>query len=271
MRKTLISKMKNSVWTNESQTIIIKRVDKAVFAQVEKATTTALFGDRNVSRIRSNLLQTIVTSLVRTSNEVKKQSFPTGFTLVETLFAVLIFIIISGTLYFSVTVGLKTVERQKVNFEIFQELRICLREMKQDLRSFFYVEGIELESFDGTGTSFSLISYKPDGLYKIGYYQEGSGFFRSKQRVFFKKWEKDKKDMQLADGQSYLLSSLLKRVELEYLDENKNWCSAWDVDAEYPAAVRVTFFFKQDRDEDNGYKFVEVISIPSGKKIFAGK
>lgn len=194
-----------------------------------------------------------------------------GFTLVETLFAVLLFVLISGALYFSVSIGIKTVERQKTNFEIFQELRICTREMKRDLRSFFYAEDIELEAFDGGVGSLSIISYKPEGLCKISYYQEGNDFFRSKQKLSFKKTGDDKKETQLAEAQTYRLACLLRKVEFEYLDENKDWQGSWDKDEEYPAAVKVIFFFEDALNEYDGYKFENVISVALGKKIFADK
>ncbi|MFH1857128.1 MAG: prepilin-type N-terminal cleavage/methylation domain-containing protein [Candidatus Omnitrophota bacterium] len=206
---------------------------------------------------------------------VRGRSFLTGFTLVEILLALLIFSIISGSLYFTVSVGLKAADRAKNNFEVFQELRICVRESEKDLRSFFYDEALDVTAFEGGADSLSFISYKPDGLYKITYYQQGRGFLRYIQKMVFEKAETDteeiEKKISFLEGRVYHLASLLKKVEFKYLDIDKEWQDSWEAEGEYPAAIKVVFYFAGEKEEEAGYQFEDTISIPAGKKIIMKK
>lgn len=193
----------------------------------------------------------------------------TGFTLIEILLALLIFTIITGSLYFSIHVGLECVKRGKANFEVFQELRICTRELQRDLRGLFYEPLLELETFKGDESSFSVICYKVSGLYKVSYYPGENSFFRSIQKLFFARTKESEEVIQLSKDRIYQLSSSLKKINFEYLNADGNWQNEWDVDKQYPGAVKVTFLFVDNEKVE--HEFQNIISIPTGRNYWLSK
>lgn len=188
-----------------------------------------------------------------------------GFTLIEILVAVLIFTIIASSLYFSIYVGLKSIKRSRANFEIFQDLRVCNRELQEDLRSLFHEPAFEIETFEGGENQLSLNCYKVSGVYKISYYQEGNSLFRSVQKLFITQTEENKEPIQLSEGKTYQLSNVLKSIKFEYLDSEGTWQTEWGIEAnaDYPKAVRIIFDF--ENDEKIEYKFQNTVLIPAGK------
>jgi prepilin-type N-terminal cleavage/methylation domain-containing protein len=192
-----------------------------------------------------------------------------GFTLVEILLALLIFTIIIGSLYFSIYVGLKSIERGKVNFEIFQELRITLREIQRDLRGLFYEASTELETLEGDKNSLSIICYKTGGLYKVSYFLEDGGFFRSLEKVLFIQSTDNEGTIKFSDARTYQLSSLIKTIDFEYLDENSFWQADWHLNGQYPKAVRITLTFLDA--EGLAYEFQSMVSIPIGRRTLVVK
>ncbi len=191
-----------------------------------------------------------------------------GFTLIEILLALLIFTIICGSLYFGIRVGFKAIKQGRVNFEVFQELRVCLRELQRDLRSLFPKEIDDLEIFESSENFLSIICYKVDGLYKISYYQEPGGLFRSVEKILFTQSIDNKRTIKLSKTHTAHLASLIKTIDFEYLNINNRWDSQWEA-GNYPQAVKVTFYFAEE--EGNKYKFQSVISVPAGWKIRAAK
>ncbi len=192
-----------------------------------------------------------------------------GFTLIEILLALLIFTIITGSLYFSIHVGLESIKRGKANFEVFQDLRICTRELQRDLRGLFYEPLVELETFRGCESSFSVICYKVSGLYKVSYYPGGNSFFRSIQKLFFTRTKEGEEIIQLSKDRIYELSSSLKKVNFEYLNADGNWQNEWDVNKQYPQAVKVTFLFVDNEKVE--HEFQNTISIPIGRNYWLSK
>lgn len=190
-----------------------------------------------------------------------------GFTLVEILLGILIFSIISGSLYFAVNVGFKSFKKGKVDFEIFQELRFCLKELRADIRSLFYDASFEGGVFEGNGNSFSCICYEPRGLCRIGYYKEAEGFVKSVDRIIWLDSFDEKRSMAFEKINVYHLADLVKRVDFEYLDSDYNWRDGWGVTGQYPRAVKITFYFEDIYGAEQ--KFQNVVSIPVGRKIFA--
>jgi len=191
-----------------------------------------------------------------------------GFTLIEILLALLIFTMICGSLYFGIRVGLKAIKRGRASFEVFQELRVCLRELQLDLRSLFPKEISGLEIFESSENFLSIICYKVNGLYKISYYQESGSLFRSVEKILFTQSIDNKRTIKFSKTHTAHLASLIETIDFEYLNIDNRWDSQWDA-GNYPQAVRITFYFAEE--EGNKYKFQSVISVPSGWKIRAAK
>lgn len=188
----------------------------------------------------------------------------TGFTLIEVLLGVLIFVIICGSLYFSIHVGLNSIKRERADYQIFQELRVCLRQLRKDLRSTFYNKALEIETLSGDEHSLSLICYNVHGLYKISYYKQANDFLRSTEKIFFTE-ENNKKTIEFSEPKIYHIAGLLKSVDFEYLSFDGSWKPCWDTNKMYPKAVGVTLYFVGQGK--NNYEFHTIISIPIGKKI----
>lgn len=210
---------------------------------------------------------------------IKRYGFLTGFTLVEILIAVLIFVIISGSLYAAIHVGLDAVKHGKADFEVFQEVRICSKQIHQDIRSFFYDKSFGSPCFEGAETSFYMVCYKTGGIGKVSYGQEEEGFCRFVQKLFFSSPENEgnaaeppaesesqEKKILWQEAKKFHLSSALKGVKFEYFDAVENeWLNQLTADMNYPKAVKVTFLFLDDKGIEQ--KFQTVFSIPTGKKV----
>ncbi len=189
-----------------------------------------------------------------------------GFTLIEILLALLIFTIICGSLYFGIHVGFKAIKQGRVNFEVFQELRVCLRELQRDLRSLFPEKLSDLETFENAENFLSIICYEVDGLYKISYHQKQGGLFRSVEKILFTQGADNKKTVKFSKTHTTHLANLIKTIDFEYLNIDNKWDSEWE-SGNYPRAVKVTFCFVDK--EGNKYKFQSLVSIPAGYKISA--
>lgn len=221
-------------------------------------------------------------------NKVNQQSIRrhdslAGFTLVEILIAVLIFVIIGGSLYAAIHVGLDAVKHGKDNFEVFQELRICNKQIHQDIRSFFYDKSFGFPCFEGTEASFYMVCYKTGGIYKVSYGREEEVFYRSVEKLFSYPLEAEtgeppfdeassaesetgERKILWEEAKKYHLSSALKGIKFEYFDAVENeWLNQLTADRNYPKAVKVTFLFLDDKEIER--KFQTVFSIPTGKKV----
>ena len=187
-----------------------------------------------------------------------------GFTLIEILLAVLIFVVVVGSIYFTLGVGLRSVERTKENLETLQEVRIILRELEGDLRGLFYDERAELEVFSGGEDYLSFICYKVAGLYRINYYCQPGNTLRSLEKVVFSQSLDNKKTTEFISPKSYHLSSLLRRINFEYLDGGGEWRTEWLDVTSYPQAVKATLVLVEDKEEA---EIESIISLPLAKRI----
>ena len=187
-----------------------------------------------------------------------------GFTLIELITSIAIFLAILIAVYSAFHIGLKTWERQ-VKSEPLQKIRIGLLKFQKDLRSSFFFSKVPCK---GTmlELSFPIIIQKESGpqvcvvTYKIEGDTSGMKKLLRTEKLFTE-------DMQATGEEETKEIFSARSIHFTYAYKSEDsfkdfeWLEAWDASQEkFPSGIKISF-----TADDSGEIYNKIIFIPQGK------
>ena len=199
------------------------------------------------------------------------RSNSTGFTIIELLLAISLFLLVSMSLFFSMRSGLQLYKRSDEGLATTHEIMFLLNTLTHELRNSFRYSSVPFKGDERTLTFPSvLLTYDKDevftDIYKIEYNFKSRTLTKEKHSL---SRNKDKKVTQK------ILHPLLKDMSFcfGFFDENEKivvWKDEWPLEFEgmFPQAIKVNLivtFFDKDMKRGIDKKIERKIWIPHGE------
>ncbi|MEW6607392.1 MAG: type II secretion system protein GspJ [bacterium] len=171
-----------------------------------------------------------------------------GFTLIEVLIGISIFMIIITAIYTTFSQGISVTKRGDEKVSLYQELRLSLDEISTALRN---TTKLGNEKFEGKDTylNFLALDTQKQTLSKITYQWDENKLLK---RETFLAWQENK------DLEETMIESVDK-VEFKYLDLEDIWHETWKTNKP-PKAVKVSLYADKKM-------FTTTVWIPIGSSI----
>lgn len=203
-----------------------------------------------------------------------------GFTLLEVLLGLSIFLIISAGLYTALIQGIKIQQRTEQKNIINREATRIMGQLTRDLENMIYYDFSNsypfLRPFQGKDNRLSLILVKDSRLKVISYYLEpkSSGSSQEESCLIREEtpfWESLQTASKI-NGEAKILGSHLKAQSLRfwyaYLEKNGNepqfiWNNSWE-EQFVPAGVRIDFVLFEPQLPQDSFVIRKEVFIPTG-------
>jgi general secretion pathway protein J len=217
-----------------------------------------------------------------------------GFTLIEILIAILIFVVVLTTIYASYTGTFRVIDDTESQAEIYRMARIAMERMLEDLESVYIQKGNQHASSEGDrGSSFQFFGEEREimgrradtlrftssahidfsgkdpghGATQIGYYvkerNDGEGFvlYRADNPLFRETYPFDEE----SDG--LVLCEGLTSVAFTYYGEDGSVFNSWDSTTEgmenkIPKMVFISLEFQNTLNPELPIRFMTSVALP---------
>lgn len=243
-----------------SMTAKIKYSQKKGFAPLEKTT----------DRIGGEIFYGVDNDIMPPSaHTVRERNSLTGFTLVEMLVSMAIFVIIMGMVY---TIFSGTMNYWKRGYDLTsrqQASRTLISRMTNNISSLFLDTSRNIYCF-GSQEKFSFISTSvksPEGdLAEMSY-----EFLASDNTIVFSYQGKADFNFDTYDSSSIIAIKILE-LDFSYLDRGGSWLESWDSRAGgpqegiSPKAIKISFAIENLDYPENKEVFETVIELPISSK-----
>lgn len=155
-----------------------------------------------------------------------------GFTLIELLVSVTILVMITGIVYTSYRVGMRTYRSVEEANYFSQNMRQSWSKISRDLRCAYVSESDPSIKFLGEGaegqSKVTFVTYSPAGLEEVSYYidSDKDSNFRGLVREYKQFPQKSALEQ---SPEKQLIAPMAKSLSLRYSD-GLNWKDTWGID-----------------------------------------
>ena len=173
--------------------------------------------------------------------------FNKGFTLIEVLVGLIIFALISVSLYNSFHIALKLKERSLDTNKVFREARWTMAQLDGDLENAVWYDFSgsyeEKSSFTGNENEICFVIHTPEGLKVVWYYlksnSSGTKLLCRMASDFGHFLELTQKNLEKEKDQGVVLSDAVTGLKFSYSQKNGGgWENTWGNKKEIPGAVK---------------------------------